>query len=283
MASSSFSSAAPPVFNGEGFHIWVVKMRTYLQAFDLWEVVNTDVEPTPLRANPTMAQIRQHADERTKRHKAIIMACETPKQAWDKLKEEFQGTERTRQQQLLNLRRDFENLKMKEDETVKQYSDRIMAVVNSIRLLGEQFSEARIVEKVLSTLPERYEAKISSLEDSRDLATISLTELINALYAQEQRRASRMEEHQEGVFQAKAKTASSTSAYKGKKNWKNRPKPDAARGGDRLCRFCKRPGHPETTCWFRPDAMCQHCKKKGHVERVCKEKGRPGQNQPVIP
>ncbi|KAG8499382.1 hypothetical protein CXB51_005988 [Gossypium anomalum] len=268
MASSGFSPAAPPVFNGDGFHIWVVKMRTYLQAFDLWEVINTDAEPAPLRANPTVAQMRQHADEKTKRHKAMsciqncvsdviftrIMACETPKQAWDKLKEEFQGTERTRQQQLLNLRRDFENLKMKEEETVKQYSDRIMAVVNSIRLLGEQFSEARIVEKVLSTLPERYEAKISSLEDSRDLATISLTELINALYAQEQRRASRMEEHQEGAFQAKAKATSSTSAYKGKKSWKNRPKPDAARGEDRLCRFCKRP--------------------------VCKEKGRPGKNQP---
>ncbi|KAG8492529.1 hypothetical protein CXB51_009791 [Gossypium anomalum] len=169
---------------------------------------------------------------------------------------------------------------MKEEETVKQYSDRIMAVVNSIRLLGEQFSEARIVEKVLSTLPERYEAKISSLEDSRDLATISLTELINALYAQEQRRASRMEEHQEGAFQAKAKATSSTSAYKGKKSWKNRPKPDAARGEDRLYRFCKRPSHQEARCWFRPDAVCQHCKKKGHIERVCKEKGRPGKNQP---
>ncbi|XP_040939725.1 uncharacterized protein [Gossypium hirsutum] len=89
-----------------------------------------------------------------------------------------------------------------------------MAVVNSIRLLREQFSEARIVEKVLSTLPERYKAKISSLEDSRDLACISLTELINALYAQEKRRASRMEEHQKGAFQAKAKAASSTTAYK---------------------------------------------------------------------
>ncbi|KAK5802499.1 uncharacterized protein LOC108455660 [Gossypium arboreum] len=214
MASSGFSPTAPPVFNGEGFHIWVVKMRTYLQAFDLWKVVNTDVEPAPHQANPTVAQIRQHANERTKRHKAMsciqncvsdviftrIMACETPKQAWDKLKEEFQGTERTRQQQLLNLRRDFENLNMKEEETVKQYSDRIMAVVNSIRLLGEQFSEARIVEKVLSTLPERYEAKISSLEDLRNLATISLTELINALYAQEQKRASRMEDYQEGAF-----------------------------------------------------------------------------------
>ncbi|XP_016675363.1 uncharacterized protein [Gossypium hirsutum] len=168
---------------------------------------------------------------------------------------------------------------MKEEEIVKQFSDRIMAVVNNIRLLGEQFSEARIVEKVLSTLPKRYEAKISSLEDSRDLASISLTELINALYAQEQRRASRIEEHQEGAFQAKAKAASSTSAYKGKKNWRSRPKPDAARRGDQLCRFFKRPSHPEAKCWFRPDALCQHCKKNGHVERVYKEKGRPGQNQ----
>ncbi|KAK5810877.1 hypothetical protein PVK06_026194 [Gossypium arboreum] len=179
MASSGFSLAAPPVFSGEGYHIWVVKMRIYLQAFDLWEVVNSDIEPAPLRANPTVAQIRQHANERTKSYKVMsciqncvsdviftrIMACETPKQAWDKLKEEFQGTERTRQQQLLNLRRDFENLKMKEEETVKQYSNRIMAVVNSIRLLGKQFNEARIVEKVLSTLPERYEAKISSLKE----------------------------------------------------------------------------------------------------------------------
>ncbi|KAK5786032.1 hypothetical protein PVK06_040657 [Gossypium arboreum] len=178
MALSGFSPAAPPIFSGEGYHIWVVKMRTYLQAFDLWKVVNSVIEPAPLRANPTVAQIRQHVDERTKRHKAMsciqncvsvviftrIMACETPKQAWDRLKEEFQGTERTRQQQLLNLRKDFENLKMKEEKTVKQYSDRIMAVVNSIKLLGEQFNEARIVEKVFSTLLERYEAKISSLE-----------------------------------------------------------------------------------------------------------------------
>ncbi|XP_017604476.1 uncharacterized protein LOC108451282 [Gossypium arboreum] len=154
MASSSFSPATPPVFNGEGYHIWVVKMRTYLQEFDLWEVVNSDVEPEPLRANPTVAQMKQYSEEKSKKHKA--MSCIQNCVSDDKLKEEFQGTERTRQQQLLNLRREFENLKMKEEETVKKYSDRIMAVISSIRLLGEQFDEARIVEKVLSTLPERY-------------------------------------------------------------------------------------------------------------------------------
>ncbi|XP_052484292.1 uncharacterized protein LOC128039797 [Gossypium raimondii] len=94
-------------------------------------------------------------------------------------------------------------------------------MVNDIRLLGEHFDEARIVEKVLSTLSERYEAKISSLEDSRDLATISLTELINTFYAQEQRRASRAEDHQEGAFNAKAREASSFKAARGKRPWKN--------------------------------------------------------------
>ena len=52
------------------------------------------------------------------------------------------GTDKTRQQQVINLRRDFENLRMKESETIKQYSDRIMAIVNSIRLMGVDFTES---------------------------------------------------------------------------------------------------------------------------------------------
>ncbi|XP_017647793.1 uncharacterized protein LOC108487980 [Gossypium arboreum] len=157
-----------------------------------------------------------------------------------------------------------------------------MAVVNSIRLLGEQFNEARIVEKVLFTLPERYKAKISSLEDSRDLTSISLTELINALYAQEQRRASRSEEHQDGAFQAEVKSASSTSAYKGKNTWSNEPKADGS-GSYPPCPHCKRVSHPGKVCWFKPDVQCKFCKKMGHVERVCKNKGRPRYNQPQQP
>ncbi|KAK5771999.1 hypothetical protein PVK06_048257 [Gossypium arboreum] len=77
-----------------------------------------------------------------------IMACETPKGAWDKLNEKFQGSNKTRQQHLINLRRDFENLKIKEAKTMKQYANKIIAVVNSIRLLGDQFNDSRVVEKV---------------------------------------------------------------------------------------------------------------------------------------
>ena len=83
--------------------------------------------------------------------------------------------------QVLNLRREFEMLRMKETETIKEYFDRLLIVVNKIRLLREDLPDRRIVEKVLVSLPERFEAKISSLEDSRDLTKISLIELMNSL------------------------------------------------------------------------------------------------------
>ncbi|XP_071918746.1 uncharacterized protein [Coffea arabica] len=130
------------------------------------------------------------------------MTCETAKEAWDALKVTFQGNDRTRQMQVLNLRREFELLRMKDTENIKKYSDRLVNIVNKIKLIGEQLPNSRVVEKVLVSLLERFETKISSLEDSRDLSRMALLELINALEAQEQRRAIRTEEVIEGVFRA---------------------------------------------------------------------------------
>ena len=110
-----------------------------------------------------------------------ILTCETAKQAWDLLKQEYQGNVKTKQMQVLNLRREFEMQKMKETETVNDYKDKLMMIANKIRMLGEEFSDRRIVEKILVTLPERFESKISSLEESRDMSTITLAELVNAL------------------------------------------------------------------------------------------------------
>ncbi|XP_017644341.1 uncharacterized protein LOC108484978 [Gossypium arboreum] len=167
------SFTPPPVFTGENYHIWVVKMKTYLQAHDLWNVIENDVKPPPLRANPTIAQMRQHSEECTKKHKAMaclqngasdviftrIMACDSPKQAWEKLNEEFMGSDKTRQQQLINLRRNFENLKMKESETIKQYSDRIMAIVNNIRLLGDGLVRAELLKSKGGTIGRKSTLK----------------------------------------------------------------------------------------------------------------------------
>ena len=72
---------------------------------------------------------------------------------------------------------------MKDNESIKEYVDRLMEVVNKIWLLGEDLTYQRVVEKVLVSLLERFESKISSLEDSKDLTKISLVELVHAFQA----------------------------------------------------------------------------------------------------
>ncbi|GKV36117.1 hypothetical protein SLEP1_g44285 [Rubroshorea leprosula] len=106
MESGSSFTAKTPVFNGHNYPVWSIKMKAYLRAFNLWEVVETDQQPPPLRQNPTLAQIKQHTEEVTKR--------------------------------------------MNESETVKEFLDRIMKIVNRIILLDdEELSDKRVVEKVL--------------------------------------------------------------------------------------------------------------------------------------
>ncbi|KAF3682417.1 hypothetical protein FXO37_02343 [Capsicum annuum] len=94
---------------------------------------------------------------------------------------------------------------MKDSETIEEFSNELMKVVNQIRLMGEELTDSRIVEKVFVSLPEIFEAKISSLEDSKDLTKLSPSKLVHALQAQEQRRSLRLEEATETALQAKFK------------------------------------------------------------------------------
>lgn len=69
-AGSSFSHVATPVFDGESYDLWAVRMESYLDALDLWEAVEEDYEILPLPNNPTMAQIKSHKERKTRKAKA---------------------------------------------------------------------------------------------------------------------------------------------------------------------------------------------------------------------
>ena len=58
---------------------------------------------------------------------------------------------------VLNLMREFELQRMKESETVKDYTNKLLGIANKIRLLGGDFIDSRIVEIFLVMVPERYE------------------------------------------------------------------------------------------------------------------------------
>ncbi|KAF3622012.1 putative indole-3-acetic acid-amido synthetase GH3.1-like [Capsicum annuum] len=92
---------------------------------------------------------------------------------------------------------------MKENETIKEYSDRLLNLENHIRLLGSTFNDSRIVEKILVIVPEKFEDTITTLENTKDLSKISLAGLLSAFQAQEKRRVMRQGGVVEGALPAK--------------------------------------------------------------------------------
>jgi len=95
---------------------------------------------------------------------------------------------------------------MKELKTIKEYDNKLLSIANKVRLLGSNFSDSRIVEKILVTILERFEAIITSLENNKDLSKLTLAELVNILQVQEQRRKIKVEGSVEGALQAKLQT-----------------------------------------------------------------------------
>jgi len=57
---------------------------------------------------------------------------------------------------------------------IKEYSDRLLGSLNKIKLLGTEFKDSRIIEINRVPVPERYEACITTLENTQDLTKITL-------------------------------------------------------------------------------------------------------------
>jgi predicted aspartyl protease len=276
-------------------------METYLEALDLWEAVEEDYEVHPLPNNPKVAQIKNHKERKTRKSKAKaclfaavsttiftrIMSLKSAKDVWDYLKKEYAGDERIRGMQSLNLIREFELQRMKDSETIKEYSDKLLGIVNKVRLLGTTFSDCRIVEKILVTVPERYEASITTLENTKDLSKITLAELINALQAQEQRRLMRQDRVTEGALQAKYPDSDKKKFFK-QNQVSNSSKTTVNQFQNRgkflkrnfpPCQHCNKLGHPPFKCWKRPDAKCSKCHQMGHEAIICRTKFQKQQNE----
>ena len=59
--------------------------------------------------------------------------------------------------------------------------------MNSAFNLGESIAESKIVRKILRFLPERFHAKITVIEEVKDIDQIPLTELVGNLQTYEMR------------------------------------------------------------------------------------------------
>ena len=182
----------------------------------------------------------------------------------------------------LNLIREFKELQMKESETIKEYSTKLVDIVNKARMFGTNLFDNRLVQKILVSLHERYEATIISLENAKNLSQIKLAELVSALQAPEQRRSMRLKGSVKEALRAKVQQNSEGK----EKKWKGNKRSDsnsevvvgegsAGNKGRRYfpCKHCGKQNHPHFRCWRKPDVRCRRCPKMGYIEKFCKEKG----------
>ena len=90
---------------------------------------------------------------------------------------------------------------MKEENMV-EYLHRVDEVVNSIRAEGEEITDKTIVQKVLRSLPMRYDANISSIEHISDLDTLTVDQLHGIFTAYEMRTRNNKSSKDETTFKA---------------------------------------------------------------------------------
>ena len=74
---------------------------------------------------------------------------------------------------------------MKVDESFDKFYTKLKDIVNSTFNLGETIPEPKIVRKVPRSLPERFHAKITAFEESKDIDKIHLIELVGNLQTYE--------------------------------------------------------------------------------------------------
>ena len=107
------------------------------------------------------------------------------KEVWEILETTYEGMKKVKDTKLQMLTTQFEELKMSEDESFDSFYSKLNRVVVSKFNLGEKTKDSQIVRKILRSLPESFRAKVTAIEESKDLDDIKLQELIGSLQTYE--------------------------------------------------------------------------------------------------
>ncbi|XP_059075439.1 uncharacterized protein LOC131875357 [Cryptomeria japonica] len=186
------------IFDGTNYAFWSIKMEAYLNAlgYDVWKSVVDGYSPP---SNPPTDQAGKKKSENNAKAKHALLCSladseftkvvhfKSAKEIWNKLKGIYEGDEKVKEAKLQSHRTKFESLKMKEDEDIATYFLCVDEIVNAIRGLGEDIEEKVLVLKLIRSLIMKFDSKISTIEEMKDLEKLAKDELHGILTAYEMR------------------------------------------------------------------------------------------------
>jgi len=178
----------------------------------------------------TQAQKDNLRDNREKNKKALfflfqaihkivfekISSATTTKEAWDMLQKSYKGDENVKSVRLQTLRGEFKYLKMKDSESISNYSSRFQSIINQLRVNSEKKKDIRVIEKIMRSLIGRFDYVVATIEEGRVLSTMTIEGLMGSLCAHEYRMNQRSVEPVEQAFQSKVTLSNTNSSSAGK-------------------------------------------------------------------
>ncbi|KAK0593781.1 hypothetical protein LWI29_001557 [Acer saccharum] len=207
------SSTRPPLLTGLNYSQWKGKMESYIcQIHDrAWMAVEDGYDlpmMTPAGGGQDVlkpkAQWNAQEFEASKWNRKamhaimcamdenqykLIQNTQIAKVAWDILQVAHEGTEVVKESKLQVLQTQFELLRMGEDECFNDFEIKLMDIVNQSHQLGDPYSDRRVKQKIMRSLPDRFESKVTAIEENSGYMDMKPSEVIGRLLAYESRKA----------------------------------------------------------------------------------------------
>ncbi|GJV11084.1 zf-CCHC domain-containing protein [Tanacetum coccineum] len=109
----------------------------------------------------------------------------TAKEIWKTLLITHQGNSQVKDNKIDLLVQQYEQLVISEDESIDSAFARFNTIITSLKALDEGYFSKNYVRKFLRALHPKWRAKVTAIEESKDLTSLSLDELIGNLKVHE--------------------------------------------------------------------------------------------------
>jgi len=166
-------------------------MRFFLKSIDVWKIVETGWTKSEETDEITVIQTSARLSNDKALHAlcqalspsefARISNCEIAKDAWQILETTYEGTKLVKSTKLQMLISKFEEIKMLEEETFREFYTKIRDLRNSMVSLVKQISDVKLIRKILRSLLEHFKIKVITKEESKDLEEMNIKELVGSL------------------------------------------------------------------------------------------------------
>nr|GEV96978.1 zf-CCHC domain-containing protein/UBN2 domain-containing protein [Tanacetum cinerariifolium] len=107
--------------------------------------------------------------------------CNTTKEIWKTLLITHPGNSQVKDNKIDLLVQQYEQFIIFEDESIDSAFARFNTIITSLKALDEGYSSKNYVRKFLRDLHPKWRAKVTAIEESKDLTSLSLDELIGNL------------------------------------------------------------------------------------------------------